>query len=137
MRVLKGNPSPACMATSGPILPGPEGGHKSTRTVRFSRQNWQHHLPRQLAEVNQAVCAEHLNVKRMLKNRKLSRAVSDVGWSGLLAKPDWKLRDLGGYLVRIDRSCPSTQTCSCCGHQNKSLTLKKPALVLPRMRGQT
>ena len=92
--------------------------------VRFSRLNWQHQLSRQLADDNQAVCAEDLNVKGMLKNRKLSRSISDVGWSGLLSKLDYKLHDRGGYLVKIDRFHPSTKTCSGCGARNEALTLK-------------
>jgi putative transposase len=91
--------------------------------VRFSRDDWQHKLSRQLADENQAVCAETLNVKGMLKNRSLSRAISDLGWSGLLSKLDYKLKDKGGRLIKIDRFFPSTKTCSGCGSINGDLKL--------------
>ncbi len=96
---------------------------KAHEHVRFSRQDWQHKTSRYLADENQAVCAETLNVKGMMKNRSLSRAISDLGWSGLLVKLDYKLKDKGGQLIKIDRFFPSTKTCSECGSVNGDLTL--------------
>jgi putative transposase len=91
--------------------------------VRFAREDWQHKVSRQLADENQAVCAETLNVKGMMRNRKLSRSIADLGWSGLLTKTAYKLKDQGGRLVKIDRFFPSTKTCSECGSINDDLTL--------------
>lgn len=93
--------------------------------VANARNDWQHKLSRQLADENQAVAAETLNIKGMMKNRRLSRAIADVGWSGLLTKVDYKLQHKGGQLARIDRWFPSSKTCSCCGAVNKTLTLKQ------------
>ena len=92
--------------------------------VRDARTDWQHQVSRRLADENQAVCAETLNVQGMMRNRRLSRAIADVGWSGLVTKLDYKLRDRGGHLVRVDRFFPSSKTCSCCGGKNEGLTLK-------------
>lgn len=91
--------------------------------VRSARNDWQHKLSRQLADENQAVAAETLNVKGMMKNRRLSRAIADVGWGSLLLKIDYKLKRRGGHLVKIDRWFPSTKTCSDCGAIHEGLTL--------------
>ena len=91
--------------------------------VRNARDDWQHKASRQLADENQAVAAETLNVKGMMKNRRLSRAIADVGWGGLLLKIDYKLKRRGGRLVKIDRWFPSTKTCSNCGAIHEGLTL--------------
>jgi putative transposase len=99
--------------------------------VRFAREDWQHKLSRQLADENQAVCAETLNVKGMLKNRRQARSISDVGWSGLLAKIGYKLPDGGGRLVKIDRFYPSSKTCSCCGYETDGLCLSDRFWVCP------
>lgn len=72
---------------------------------------------------NQVVIAETLNVKGMMKNRRLARAIADVGWSGLIGKIEYKLRRKGGRLVKIDRWFPSSKTCSCCGSIHEGLTL--------------
>lgn len=91
--------------------------------VRHARNDWQHKLSRQLADENQAVAAETLNVKGMMKNRRLSRAIADVGWGGLLVKTSYKLQRKGGHLAKIDRWFPSSKTCSCCGTIHEGLTL--------------
>ncbi|MCA3176965.1 MAG: transposase [Burkholderiales bacterium] len=91
--------------------------------VRNARDDWQHKASRQLADENQAVAAETLNVKGMMKNRRLSRSIADVGWGGLLLKIDYKLKRRGGRLVKIDRWFPSTKTCSNCGSIHEGLTL--------------
>ncbi|MFZ0693773.1 MAG: RNA-guided endonuclease TnpB family protein, partial [Alphaproteobacteria bacterium] len=91
--------------------------------VRFSRKDWQHKLSSRLAGENQAVCAETWNVKGMLKNGSLSMAISDLGWSGFLTKLDYKLKDKGGRLAKIDTFFPSTKTCSACGSINGGLSL--------------
>lgn len=91
--------------------------------VRNARDDWQHKASRQLADENQAVAAETLNIKGMMKNRHLSRAITDVGWSSLLLKIDYKLKRRGGHLVKIDRWFPSTKTCSSCGAIHEGLSL--------------
>lgn len=91
--------------------------------VRNARNDWQHKASRQLADENQAVAAETLNVKGMQQNRRLARAIADVGWNSLLGKIDYKLKQRGGRLVKIDRWFPSTKTCSDCGAINDKLTL--------------
>ena len=96
---------------------------KAHERVRHARNDWQHQISRRLADENQVVVAESLNVKGMLKNRRLARAIADVGWSGLLGKIDYKLRRKGGRMVKIDRWFPSTKTCSCCGSIREGLTL--------------
>lgn len=93
--------------------------------VRHARNDWQHKLSRQLADENQAVAAETLNVKGMMKNRRLSKAIADVGWGGLLVKIGYKLQRKGGHLVKIDRWFPSSKTCSCCGTIYEGLTLSE------------
>ena len=91
--------------------------------VRNARDDWQHKASRQLADENQAVAAETLNVKGMMKNRRLARAIADVGWGSLLLKIDYKLKRRGGRLVKIDRWFPSSKTCSACGAIHEGLTL--------------
>ncbi len=51
----------------------------------------------------------------MVKNRKLSRAISDAGWSKFKTMLAAKCEKYGRDLTVIDRWYPSSQICSCCG----------------------
>ena len=72
------------------------------------------------------ICIEDLNVKGVLKNRKLSKAVSDVSWSSFVIKLEYKANWYGREVVKIDRWFPSSQICSDCGHKDG----KKPLNIL-------
>ncbi len=66
---------------------------------------------------------EDLNVKGMVKNRHLSRAVSDMGFFEFRRQLDYKTAQRGGVVVVADRWYPSSKTCSTCGHKLEALPL--------------
>ena len=80
----------------------------------FQRKDFLHKLSTYLAKNYYTVCAETLSVKNMVKNRKLSRVISDAGWSMFLSMLNYKC----GNFVEIDKFYPSSQTCSVCGSIN-------------------
>jgi len=59
----------------------------------------------------------------MVRNRKLSKSISDVGWGIFVNFIDYKLKAKDGQLVEIGRFFPSSKTCSCCGHIVNELPL--------------
>ena len=61
------------------------------------------------------VVFENLNIKGMLKNRCLSKAISQQGWFSFKSLCKQKMKMKGGYYVEIGRFYPSSKTCSCCG----------------------
>lgn len=79
----------------------------------------------QLCRENQAIAIEDLNVSGMVKNRKLSRAISDLGFYEFRRQIEYKSRIFGTDLVVIDRWFPSSKTCSGCGEIKKTLTLSQ------------
>ena len=91
------------------------------------RNDFQHKITHRLANDNQVVCIEDLNVKGMMKNHRLAKSISDVSWSEFFRKLEYKMEDHGGILIRVPRTYPSSQLCSCCGRQNskvKDLTIR-------------
>ena len=60
---------------------------------------------------------------RALSNKGfgIGRAVMDNGYGMFLDMLDYKLRDRGGALVRVDRWFPSSQLCSACGRREPSV----------------
>jgi putative transposase len=69
-----------------------------------------------LVRENQTIAVESLAVKNMVKNRKLSLAISDSGWGELIRQLEYKCRWYGRKLVKIDQWFPSSKRCSACGH---------------------
>ncbi|NJM61263.1 MAG: transposase [Oscillatoriales cyanobacterium RU_3_3] len=73
---------------------------------------------------NDLVACEDLNVKNMVKNRKLSKSISDAGWSKFLMWLDYFGSVYGTKTVAVDPHNTS-QNCSNCGKKvSKSLSTR-------------
>ena len=83
--------------------------------VKDSRTDFLHKLTTRLARENQAIAIEDLNVSGMVKNRKLSRAISDAGWYSFKQLLTAKCDKYNRHLVVIDRWEATSQKCSSCG----------------------
>jgi putative transposase len=81
-----------------------------------SRKDFLHKLTTRLVRENQTIAVESLAVKNMVKNRKLSLAISDSSWGELIRQLEYKCRWYGRNLVKIDQWFPSSKRCSTCGH---------------------
>lgn len=93
--------------------------------IRNIRQDFLHKLSTKLSQENKLVVLENLNVSGMLKNRRLSRAIADVGWGEFRRQLEYKVKMNGGRLVVIDRWYPSSKTCSSCGLVKEKLLLSE------------
>lgn len=91
--------------------------------VADRRRDYQHKLSTQIIRENQVVCVESLQVKHMVKNHHLAKAISDVGWSEFVRQLAYKAAWYGRTLVKIDKFYPSSKRCFACGHILDSLTL--------------
>ena len=81
-----------------------------------------------LVRENQTICIEDLNVKGMLRNHKLARAISSVSWSSFFGMLEYKAYWYGCTVIRVPTFYPSSQTCSCCGYKNaavKNLSIRQ------------
>ncbi|HLV99922.1 MAG TPA: RNA-guided endonuclease TnpB family protein [Ktedonobacterales bacterium] len=87
------------------------------------RQDFLHKLTTRLIHENQVLCVESLNVKGMLKNHMLAKAISDVGWGELIRQLQYKAAWYGRAVVAIDKWYPSSKRCFDCGHILDSLSL--------------
>lgn len=87
------------------------------------RKDFLHKLSTQLVRENQAIALEDLSVSNMVKNRKLSRCISEQGWRDFRTMLEYKCEWYGRELHVVDRFFPSSKTCSCCGAK-ATLTLK-------------
>jgi putative transposase len=69
------------------------------------------------------IVLEDLHVSGMLKNRKLSRAIADVGFAEFRRQMSYKAEQSGSLIYTVSRWEPSSKTCSWCGWIDEDLTL--------------
>lgn len=87
------------------------------------RNDGLHQLTTDLTRRFHTIGIEDLNVKGMVKNRHLSRAVSDMGFFEFRRQLEYKAARRGGMIIVADRWYPSSKTCSDCGHKLEALPL--------------
>ena len=69
------------------------------------------------------ICVESLFVRNMVKNHKLARAITDVGWSKFISMLEYKGKWYGKNVIKVDPWFPSSKTCSNCGQVLDELDL--------------
>ena len=84
--------------------------------ITNTRKDFLHKLSFNLIKNHDVIAIEDLNVKGMVKNKKLAKAISDSSWSTFTTMLTYKAEWYGKTLVKIDRWFPSSKTCSGCGH---------------------
>jgi putative transposase len=87
------------------------------------RRDSLHQLSTDITRRFHTIGIEDLNVKGMLGNRHLARAIADMGFYELRRQLEYKAAWRGGQVVVADRWYPSSKLCSCCGYQLESLAL--------------
>jgi putative transposase len=89
------------------------------------RADFTHKLSMRLCRENQTIVIEDLHVAGMLKNEKLSRALSDIGFGNIRRQLEYKAFRYDTQLMIADRWYPSSKLCSRCHWKNDSLTLRE------------
>jgi putative transposase len=83
--------------------------------INDRRRDFLHKLTTRLVRDNQTIVIEDLNVRGMLKNRRLARAIADASWTQLRQMLEYKAAWYGREVITIDPWFPSSKTCSSCG----------------------
>ncbi|MBD2502724.1 RNA-guided endonuclease InsQ/TnpB family protein [Anabaena azotica] len=89
------------------------------------RKDTLHKLTTYLAKNHGVIVIEDLNVSGMMANRKLAKAIADMGFYEFRRQLEYKTKLYGGELVIVDRFYPSSKTCSNCGTRKESLSLQE------------
>ena len=95
--------------------------------IRHCRKNWIDQITYRLVNDSQVTSyvIEDLNLRGMVKNHHLARAVSDVGIGNFNRTLQYKLKAVGKNLIVAGRWYPSSKRCPECGTKKESLTLKE------------
>ena len=91
--------------------------------ITNKKENYIHYVVNELLSSYDTIYMEELNVKGMLKNHHLAKAISEVGFFKF--KEVLKSKAIVNYknVVLIDKFYPSSKTCSRCGYKNQDLKL--------------
>ncbi len=87
------------------------------------REDFLHKLSRKIVNKNQVIAVENLNIKGMVKNHNLAKAISDVGWGMFCTMLKYKAESEGRQYIEIDRWFPSSKTCHVCLNRVDNLSL--------------
>ena len=87
------------------------------------RKDFLHKLTTNLVKSYDIICLENLNIQGMVKNRKLSRAINDLGFYELKRQLVYKANQWGKQVKELNRFYPSSKTCSNCSYKLESLSL--------------
>jgi len=89
--------------------------------IANQRNDFLHKTSTKLIRENQIICFEDLNVKGMVKNHNLAKAISDVSWSEFVRQNNYKALWHDRIIQKIDTYFPSSQLCNVCGYKNKEV----------------
>jgi putative transposase len=100
--------------------------------IAHTRKDFLHKESHKLVNENQIIILEDLNVKGMIKNKKLARSIADVSWSMFKTfvsyKADWENKKV----IVIDRYFASSKQCNGCKEKNILLSLSDREWVCPK-----
>ena len=90
------------------------------------RHDHLHHITSEIVKREPSfICIEDLNVKGMMKNRHLSKAVQQQGFYEFRRQMEYKSKWNNIQVIIADRFFPSSKLCSCCGKIKKDLKLSE------------
>ena len=97
---------------------------KITHRLTNIRQNYLHQITSEIIKREPSfICMEDLNIKGMMKNRHLSKAVQQQGFYEFRRQIEYKATWNHIPVIIADRFFPSSKLCSCCGTIKKDLKL--------------
>lgn len=88
-----------------------------------SRTDTLHKFSTDMVRRYDTICIEDLNLRGMVKNHSLARAISDVSIGQACRMLEEKAARYGKTVIKIDPWFPSSKTCSSCGHIVEKLPL--------------
>ncbi|WP_242218721.1 transposase [Bacillus cereus group sp. BfR-BA-01380] len=92
--------------------------------VANQRRDFLHKLSYNLAKEHSVIVVENLNIRNMVRNRKLSKSISDAGWGMFRNMLAYKCENHGGVLIKVEPKYTS-QDCSVCKNRvKKSLSIR-------------
>lgn len=100
------------------------------------RRDFLHKISRKLVDENQVIVLEDLNVKGMIRNKKLAKSIQDVGWGYFKQYISYKSEWANKIVVFVDRFFPSSKLCNGCKEKHTLLSLNDREWICPNCGGK-
>ena len=104
---------------------------KAFEKLTNQKEYYIHSVVNELLKYYDIIFMEDLNVKGMLKNHKLAKAIQEVGFSRFKKILEDKSYNNGKQVIFIDRFYPSSKICSVCGYKKSDLKLSDREWICP------
>lgn len=104
---------------------------KAYERLTRQREAYIHSVVDSLLAANDIVFVEDLNVQGMLRNHKLAKAISEIGFHRFMSVLEDKARMNYKEVVKVDRWYASSKVCHECGYVYKGLTLSEREWTCP------
>ena len=91
--------------------------------VANQRKDWLHKITTYLVRKYDVIALEDLNVRGMVKNHNLAKAITNVSFGEFNRQIEYKVQMYGKQIYRVDRFFPSSKTCSVCGCVQEKMPL--------------
>ncbi|WP_232216914.1 RNA-guided endonuclease InsQ/TnpB family protein [Methanohalobium evestigatum] len=88
------------------------------RKVAAARNHFSHCLSKLLVDKYDLIVFENLKIRNLVKNNKLAKSISDVGWNKLVQHVTYKAAERGKIVDKVNPNYTS-QVCSHCGTKKK------------------
>ena len=92
--------------------------------VANQRKDWLHKITTYLVRNYDVIALEDLNVRGMVKNHNLAKAITNVSFGEFNRQIEYKAQMYGKQIYRVDRFFPSSKTCSNCGCIQEKMSLQ-------------
>lgn len=95
--------------------------------IKHQRLDNLHKVSSEIIKNHDYIVLETLRIKNLMKNRRLSKSIADVGWSLFINLLEYKAERYGKQIIKIDQWFPSSQICSYCQHNDgkKALNIRE------------
>lgn len=94
------------------------------KKLNHIRTNYLHQTTIEIVKTKPSqIIMEDLNVKGMMKNRHLAKAIQEQCFYEFIRQIKYKSEMYGINFIQVDRFYPSSKTCSCCGDVKSDLKL--------------